>query len=86
MHVRQTTPEEAASATPKETVCERCGVGSEGDLRLLSLTGRDRYAERTVCDGCAEELLEGFVDSLPDEEIDERRSRRADAVELGRGR
>jgi superfamily II helicase len=86
MLIRATTQQEAAVAKPKEAFCDRCGVGEEGDLRLLSLSGRIRYAERTVCDGCAEELLEAFVDSLADDEIEERRGARAEAAELGRGR
>jgi superfamily II helicase len=86
MLVRRATVQEAAGAGPKEPVCDRCGIGGEGDLRVLRLVGRVRYAERTVCDGCAEELLEAFVDSLADEEIAARRNGSADAAELGRGR
>jgi heme-degrading monooxygenase HmoA len=61
--VRSTRPEEAALAKPKDVRCDRCGVGSEGDLRLLVFRGKTRYAERTVCDECAEELLEMFLDT-----------------------
>jgi superfamily II helicase len=86
MLIRRANPEEAAGAVAKEPVCDRCGVGAEGDLRLLRLAGRTRYAERNVCDGCAEELLEAFVDSLADAEIAERRNGSADAADLARGR
>jgi superfamily II helicase len=61
MLVRDTTPEEANAATPKEPACDRCG--SSSDLRLLVFHGRVRYAERTVCDECAEELFELFMDT-----------------------
>src|SRR5919109_3349562 len=61
--VRSTRPEEAALAKPKDVRCDRCGVGGEGDLRLLVFRGKTRYAERTVCDECAEELLEMFLDT-----------------------
>lgn len=61
MFVRQATPEEAALATPIEHACDRCGSAS--DLRLVVFRGRDRYAERTVCDDCAEALLELFLDT-----------------------
>ena len=65
MLVRQTLPDEAQLAAPKETVCDRCG--SQDDLRLVVFRGRVRYAERTVCDSCAEELLEMFIDTLSDD-------------------
>lgn len=61
MLVRDATPEEAASAGPKEDACDRCG--STTDLRLLVFRGRVRYAERTVCDECAETLFELFIDT-----------------------
>jgi len=63
IHVRQTTPEEAKAAEPRDVRCDRCGVGREGDLRQLVFRGKTRYAERTVCDICAEELLELFIDA-----------------------
>jgi len=59
--VRETTPEEAAKAGPKEAACDRCG--STNDLRLLVFQGRVRYVERTVCDECAETLFESFIDT-----------------------
>lgn len=61
--VRETRPEEAAQAEPRDGRCDRCGVGREGDLRQLVFRGKTRFAERTVCDECAEELLELFLDT-----------------------
>jgi hypothetical protein len=63
MLVREATPEEAALAEPKADRCERCGAGPENDLRLVVFRGRDRYAEVTVCDECAETLLEHMIDT-----------------------
>ena len=67
MLVRELTPEEAAEAEPRQSTCDRCGAGESGDLRQLVFRGKTRYAERTVCDTCAEELFELFMDSPPDE-------------------
>jgi heme-degrading monooxygenase HmoA len=61
--VRETRPHEAAQAQPRDSRCDRCGIGREGDLRQLVFRGKTRYAERTVCDECAEELLELFLDT-----------------------
>jgi superfamily II helicase len=61
MFVRDATPEEAQGAAPKEERCDRCG--SDADLRLLVFHGRVRYAERTVCDECAETLFESFIET-----------------------
>jgi len=66
MLVRDTTSDEAALATPTEDNCDRCGAGPEGDLRLVVFRGRARYAERTLCDECAETLLELFLDTAAD--------------------
>jgi hypothetical protein len=63
MLVREATPEEAALAEPKAGGCERCGAGPEHDLRLVVFRGRDRYAEATVCDQCAETLLEHVIET-----------------------
>jgi superfamily II helicase len=59
--VRQTTSEEARFSQPREAACDRCG--STRDLRLLVFHGRVRYAERTICDECAETLFELFIDT-----------------------
>ena len=64
--LRDATPEEAELAAPKDTKCDRCG--STHDLRLVMFLGRVRYAERTVCDECAEELFELFLDTGVDED------------------
>jgi len=66
MHLRETTPQEAALAVPTEDRCDRCGAGREGDLRVVVFRGRVRYAERTLCDDCAETLLEHFLDTAAD--------------------
>lgn len=66
MLVRETTYEEARLAAPKEAACDRCG--SPEDLRLLLFHGRSRYAERTVCEACAEELFELFIDTAAGED------------------
>jgi superfamily II helicase len=63
MLLRQTTSEEARFAQPRELACDRCG--STSDLRLVVFRGRVRYAERTVCDECAEALFELFLDTGP---------------------
>ena len=61
MLVRPATPEEAALAAPNDDACDRCG--STSDLRLVVFRGSVRYAERTVCDECAETLFESFMDT-----------------------
>jgi hypothetical protein len=63
MLIRETTPEEAQLAAPTENRCDRCGAGPDADLRLIVFRGRVRYVERTVCDACAETLLEHFLDT-----------------------
>jgi superfamily II helicase len=64
MLVRDATPEEAALATPVAAECDRCG--STSDLRRLFFHGRVRYAERTVCEECAETLFESFIETDSD--------------------
>jgi ribosome-binding protein aMBF1 (putative translation factor) len=54
--------------TPLTDHCERCGRGTEGDLRLVAFRGRVRKAERTLCDDCAEELFEAFLETPLDME------------------
>jgi hypothetical protein len=46
---------------PRSDHCEKCGAGADHDLRFLIVRGRDRYLGRTVCDTCAEEVLEGLL-------------------------
>lgn len=55
-------PQFEYDASPRADQCERCGAGPEGDLRFMVLRGRDRYIGRTVCDHCAESLLEVMLD------------------------
>ena len=55
-------PEFEYDASPQADRCERCGAGPEADLRFMILRGRDRYTGRTVCDHCAETLLEVMID------------------------
>ena len=45
--------------SPRADRCEKCGSGH--DLRFMILRGRTRYAGRTLCDTCAEEVLEAMV-------------------------
>jgi len=54
--------------TPRSTTCDRCGAGADGDLRFVVFRGRIRHAERTLCDDCAEELFEAFLDTPLDAE------------------
>jgi hypothetical protein len=63
--IRRTTPEEAALAAPQADDCERCGAtADEEDLRLIVLRGRVGAAERTLCEPCAETMLELFLDDV----------------------
>jgi hypothetical protein len=60
--------------TPLTDHCERCGRNAaDGDLRLVAFRGRVRRAERTLCDDCAEELFEAFLETPLD--MDQARSR-----------
>jgi hypothetical protein len=55
-------PQFAFDATPRTTECERCGAdGTERDLRFIILRGRTRYLGRTLCELCAESVLEAMV-------------------------
>jgi hypothetical protein len=51
-------PEFEFDATPRSDECQRCGAGSEGDLRFVIIRGRTRYFGRTLCDLCTETVLE----------------------------
>jgi hypothetical protein len=55
-------PEFGFDAHPRTTACERCGTGTEGDLRFVILRGRTRYYGRTLCDLCAELVREVFCE------------------------
>jgi hypothetical protein len=52
-------------AAPRCEWCERCGRGADGDLRFVVLRGRARSAGRTLCDLCAEEVLETMLATEP---------------------
>lgn len=49
--------------SPQADRCERCGADESADLRFMILRGRTRYLGRTVCDLCAENLLEVMIDA-----------------------
>lgn len=51
-------------SAPDRDVCERCGAaGADADLRFVILRGRTRYAGRTLCDMCSEEVLESLLET-----------------------
>jgi hypothetical protein len=54
-------PDFPFDAAPRNNHCEKCGAGPDHDLRFLIVRGRDRYLGRTLCDICAEEVLEGLL-------------------------
>jgi len=56
-------PDFEYDASPRGDRCDRCGAGPDADLRFMILRGRDRYLGRTVCDHCAESLLEVMLDN-----------------------
>jgi len=60
-------PDFPFDASPRTDRCEKCGAGTDSDLRFLVVRGRDRYLGRTLCDTCAEEVLETLLlsDSEP---------------------
>jgi hypothetical protein len=55
-------------STSRTGKCDRCGAGADDDLRVVVFRGRVRRAERTLCDACAEELFEAFLDTPLDAE------------------
>jgi hypothetical protein len=59
--VPDSLPDFPFDAAPRSDQCEKCGVGSDHDLRFMVVRGRDRYLGRTLCDICAEEVLEGLL-------------------------
>lgn len=54
--------------TPRSSACEKCGAGTESDLRFVIFRGRTRYLGRTLCDTCTEEVLELLLVAEPDDE------------------
>ena len=46
---------------PRSETCDRCGAGPEADLRFVILRGRVRYFGRTLCDLCAEAVVETLL-------------------------
>ncbi|HVW88233.1 MAG TPA: hypothetical protein VHC01_02100 [Gaiellaceae bacterium] len=52
-------PDFRFDSSPRSSSCEKCGFGE--DLRFLIVRGRDRYLGRTLCDTCAEEVLEALI-------------------------
>lgn len=54
-------PDFPFDASPRGGRCEKCGAGEEGDLRFVIVRGRTRYVGRTLCDTCAEEVLEALI-------------------------
>jgi hypothetical protein len=61
------------NASPQTDHCEKCGAGPDGDLRFVIVRGRDRYLGRTVCDSCAEEVLEALLLSDSEQPIAQHR-------------
>ena len=54
-------PDFPFDASPRATHCDKCGAGEDGDLRFVIVRGRTRYLGRTLCDTCAEEVLEAMI-------------------------
>jgi hypothetical protein len=59
--VDEKLPSFAFDASPRSEQCEKCGAGTEADLRFVILRGRERYVGRTLCNVCAEEALEKVI-------------------------
>jgi Domain of unknown function (DUF4396) len=53
-------------STPHTQACEKCGAGPGAALRFTIVRGSSRYAGRTLCDTCAEEVLETLLVSDPE--------------------
>jgi hypothetical protein len=49
-----------SEATTSDDRCRRCGEPSD-DLRVILFWGRERRADRLVCELCAEELYRLFM-------------------------
>jgi superfamily II helicase len=54
-------PEFPFDASPRADRCDKCAAGEEHDLRFVIVRGRTRYVGRTLCDTCAEEVLETMI-------------------------
>ena len=54
-------PDFPYDASPRAARCDKCSAGEEGDLRFVIVRGRTRYLGRTLCDMCAEEVLEAMT-------------------------
>jgi hypothetical protein len=54
-------PEFPYDPAPRLDHCEKCDRGTDGDLRFVIFRGRTRYLGRTLCDLCAEEVLETLL-------------------------
>ena len=54
-------PDFPYDASPRAARCDKCGAGEEHDLRFMIVRGRTRYLGRTLCDTCAEEVLEAMI-------------------------
>ena len=61
----ESLPDFSFDATPRADACEKCGSGSEADLRFAIFRGRDRYFGRTLCEICTEEVLEALLAAEP---------------------
>lgn len=66
----QSLPEFEFDASPRVDHCEKCG--GDADLRFMIVRGRTRYLGRTLCDTCAEEVLESILTSDPEAAVSAR--------------
>jgi hypothetical protein len=64
--VSDSLPEFPFDASPRTDRCERCAAGQDHDLRFMIVRGRTRYLGRTLCDTCAEEVLEAMISADSD--------------------
>ena len=61
-------PAFAFDPTPRQDACETCGARHPADLRFVIFRGRSRYLGRTLCDVCAEGVLEALLTAEPEAE------------------
>jgi hypothetical protein len=64
LHVGGLLPDFSFDAAPRSDRCERCAAAAGPSLRFVILRGRHRYVGRTLCDLCAEAVLETLLESL----------------------